>query len=494
MSTFSNSMSPPQRRAHATSRASNVGLACSLCRSRKVRCDGKLPACQRCVKDGQDCEYATERARRPLKDQIQNLRQRVADLESQLDASRRSSISVDPQGVREEPDESRPIIMATGSMSLNAEGNLVHAGSSSTFFWFMKKRAMENLPQAHPPTLSYLFPPHLPVTLSPSMHDRLINLAFQSQLEFGRIVDQTLFRADLEENHNSRTPSYSRFLHLIILGHGCRYIDDLQPSLSIDGTYENRGDIFISAAKALVAAEMEAPCLSSIPAFALLAIYVGNMRQDHLAFTYQGIAVVMAEEFLLDQRVSDHVVTMSDSDRRLERYRQMTYWVLSVVSSWHFCVFGRVHHWPGPVQHIEIPFKGSSLQVDPISLVDLAFKYHCRLSKIAGRIVSQIYNRADDRRQYLVKLDQELVTWCAALPQQLKPDGFASNPVPHVVAHWAFICVHTIILHRPFFISLGDHASSDLSMDRCVTAASDILWLMRLSAVYGEARNCSAFY
>ncbi|ODO01724.1 hypothetical protein I350_06551 [Cryptococcus amylolentus CBS 6273] len=315
------------------------------------------------ARDGQDCEYATERARRPLKDQIQNLRQRVADLESQLDASRRSSISVDPQGVREEPDESRPIIMATGSMSLNAEGNLVHAGSSSTFFWFMKKRAMENLPQAHPPTLSYLFPPHLPVTLSPSMHDRLINLAFQSQLEFGRIVDQTLFRADLEENHNSRTPSYSRFLHLIILGHGCRYIDDLQPSLSIDGTYENRGDIFISAAKSLVAAEMEAPCLSSIPAFALLAIYVGNMRQE-----------------------------------------------------------------------------------------------------------------------------------CAALPQQLKPDGFASNPVPHVVAHWAFICVHTIILHRPFFISLGDHASSDLSMDRCVTAASDILWLMRLSAVYGEARNCSAFY
>jgi Fungal Zn(2)-Cys(6) binuclear cluster domain len=39
----------------------NRHIACKACRERKVRCGGGQPACQGCVKRGQDCVYAIPR-------------------------------------------------------------------------------------------------------------------------------------------------------------------------------------------------------------------------------------------------------------------------------------------------------------------------------------------------------------------------------------------------------------------------------------------------
>ncbi|KIK67309.1 hypothetical protein GYMLUDRAFT_864514 [Collybiopsis luxurians FD-317 M1] len=63
------------------------GRACIDCRRRKVKCDGALPACKRCVAGGHglDCEYADERAKtrvQLLEDSIKTLEAKIAELQS----------------------------------------------------------------------------------------------------------------------------------------------------------------------------------------------------------------------------------------------------------------------------------------------------------------------------------------------------------------------------------------------------------------------------
>lgn len=72
----------------STSRHSrHTSRACAICRRRKTKCDGVEPACGTCVVQGQQCEYSSEPDRRKSKDgqaALDNLRRRVAELESQL--------------------------------------------------------------------------------------------------------------------------------------------------------------------------------------------------------------------------------------------------------------------------------------------------------------------------------------------------------------------------------------------------------------------------
>ncbi|ANB15944.1 galactose-responsive transcription factor GAL4 [Sugiyamaella lignohabitans] len=70
-------------------------VACSLCRKRKLKCDGKRPKCSTCAKQNHICEYTeTFRKAGPRRGYVKTLEQRVSQLEQMLaEATTRTSVA-----------------------------------------------------------------------------------------------------------------------------------------------------------------------------------------------------------------------------------------------------------------------------------------------------------------------------------------------------------------------------------------------------------------
>jgi hypothetical protein len=64
--------------------ATSEPLACSSCRSRKLKCDRLKPACTRCAKVKNDCVYPESRRKPAFK------RRNVRELETRLGRARKS--------------------------------------------------------------------------------------------------------------------------------------------------------------------------------------------------------------------------------------------------------------------------------------------------------------------------------------------------------------------------------------------------------------------
>lgn len=60
------------------------GFSCSVCRRKKVRCDGTRPTCRNCLKWEVECSYKPETGDLRLIQQLQNANRRVLELEEQV--------------------------------------------------------------------------------------------------------------------------------------------------------------------------------------------------------------------------------------------------------------------------------------------------------------------------------------------------------------------------------------------------------------------------
>ncbi|KAI5461855.1 hypothetical protein BGZ63DRAFT_243371 [Mariannaea sp. PMI_226] len=117
--------------------------ACVRCQSRKIRCDGELPACSHCLKQGMACNYTERRRRGPGKSNqyIQMLEERMSKLESSLRNASPAQSNEQPahshasdQNISDRPndvDDSSP--NTTGDLPNNSEQvpSAVHQTSSS---------------------------------------------------------------------------------------------------------------------------------------------------------------------------------------------------------------------------------------------------------------------------------------------------------------------------------------------------------------------------
>jgi len=93
-------------------------------------------------------------------------------------------------------------------------------------------------------------------------------------------VDEASFLRDLHFDATRRTANFSRFLHLVLLATGCRYLVDASSFLCRDGDQSSRGLVFIDAAKTLVDEEGTSPKLSSITSFLLLSSFMVGMGTE----------------------------------------------------------------------------------------------------------------------------------------------------------------------------------------------------------------------
>ncbi|KAI9249273.1 fungal-specific transcription factor domain-containing protein [Sporodiniella umbellata] len=74
----------PGRVQKAKAKKLRVTQACTFCRRKKIKCDGKQPMCSSCQLCGVDCNYDIAKKRGPRKGYITNLEERLLLLEQQL--------------------------------------------------------------------------------------------------------------------------------------------------------------------------------------------------------------------------------------------------------------------------------------------------------------------------------------------------------------------------------------------------------------------------
>lgn len=187
------------------------------------------------------------------------------------------------------------------------DGSLYHSGHNSSFFRTTSVHLEEKVDPALANFTSFLLPPYLPVALSLALHDQILELAFSRLARFGEVlfstllldpmqqeahslrvslflaglpVDEAAFLRDLHFDPTRRTANFSRFLHLVLLASGCRYLVDAPSFLCRDGDEASRGLVFIDAAKTLVDQEGTSPKLSSIASFLLLSTFMVGMGTE----------------------------------------------------------------------------------------------------------------------------------------------------------------------------------------------------------------------
>jgi hypothetical protein len=90
-------------------------------------------------------------------------------------------------------------------------------------------------------------------------------------------LDETNFLRDLHRDPTRRTAYFSRFLHLILLATGCRY---LRGTPSFLGEHALRGLIFSTEARTLVDLEGESPKLSSVVGLLMLSTFMVGMGSE----------------------------------------------------------------------------------------------------------------------------------------------------------------------------------------------------------------------
>ena len=83
-------------------RVSRPVSACSKCRSAKIKCDGKLPACTACERSGRrnECSSANDQfAKGKERSYVASLESRIEKLEKQISQSRVRQRSIDMLGL-----------------------------------------------------------------------------------------------------------------------------------------------------------------------------------------------------------------------------------------------------------------------------------------------------------------------------------------------------------------------------------------------------------
>lgn len=83
---------PPGTGTGPKKKRNRIELACSRCRNRKVRCDGKQPSCTRCSKKMQTCEYPKREKNRYSSEYVKSLERQLGAIQG--DASSNDSAAI----------------------------------------------------------------------------------------------------------------------------------------------------------------------------------------------------------------------------------------------------------------------------------------------------------------------------------------------------------------------------------------------------------------
>ncbi|KAI0677740.1 hypothetical protein C8Q78DRAFT_1004170 [Trametes maxima] len=324
--------------------------ACSHCRKRKSKCDGRTPVCGPCEKAGRasECTWGKETAKKArtqqhfesLENYIRALEAKVKDLQADLEFCRRNhggpaqSGSSDAAGSSSEPSaqtapSTRPsasdeatnddggssnnesdidhLISPTRHLVLS-DGDLEYHGPTAVFRLAPQRSSPsvdakasaspEPSPATIPVSTYFDWSRHLPpdVPLTRAEHDRLLEILFKFFSSWGLRIVPELFLRDMHRSLSAppnapplKSAHYSPMLHNAVLALATAYSDD---TLIKDIRYRR---MYARKAKSYIEAECQRPTIPLITALGVLAAFHSAAGEQSLGYLYFGMAGRMSQ-------------------------------------------------------------------------------------------------------------------------------------------------------------------------------------------------------
>ncbi|RAH50032.1 uncharacterized protein BO95DRAFT_404962 [Aspergillus brunneoviolaceus CBS 621.78] len=467
-----------------------VRSACDLCRQRKIRCDNVQPSCETCCLAGVPCTFTDQPdlSRKSLRDQLQDARARIHDLEAQL-AVHRSSPPTDcsERSNSDDISESPWLCLMTldhlpDSYDLDAslgtfQGEIAHCGVG-------KAGSVQR---------SSFFSTVYEKTGSPIDLDHFLTQAAQS-LKFQGLQERTGPKRSLSPkwpptslvqhsiNHYSRSGLYSIFpvanadaLSKLIQEGILDHQDGTVPAAKLTCLFAFTAmmsvmhrldpafvgaepDAYIQAALCLVPRVlMEKPTIRSLEAIVLIMTYVmpgAQVEQGQMLLS-------LATRMILSLDGHRYSVIHEPEGRHL----RALFWFCYGADKNMVIRYNCSPHFIDVDCELQIPDNYVSSSSDhqffsrPLSNDELLFPSDIRLSLLKSKVYHLLYSdhaRAQPearRLQYIRELDQELTDLKATFPVSCWPDLFATETAPNYTFH--DLSLRGVCLHLEFYFLVG---------------------------------------
>ncbi|CVL06366.1 related to transcriptional activator Mut3p [Fusarium mangiferae] len=396
-----------------------TGNACVPCRSSKVRCDGKLPSCQRCLNRRTICHYGERkgRGRGKSKQYIQTLEERLKSVEVALNASLpvnqgSCQVSADPGYFYETSNssETAPDKFLSAALSSQPSGwpeeitrNIIHAQKNNS-----------NLER----TVFVPLPPkeHMIHFIPYALEDMYEAQSLFSTDNVLKLVNDQ-YSAGLSNCHANPT-RWATVNALIATG-----IHWKADNKAIEELFPMSWAYFKNAFAIFPEIVMNGDGIDSCQAMIAMALFMRGTA-DARAFTALLSAAAHAIHcnglHLEDLHASSDLIDM-------ER-RKRFFWVVYVLQCNASLSFGL----PAPSNQVGVELPSQGLVPDASCSPHL-LEYMSMLALIQSRISrcfcpgSALSRNSDNMMQDLVELDTDLEAWRTALPAEVQPTVLAQE-------------------------------------------------------------------
>ncbi|GAA5918333.1 hypothetical protein JCM6882_008217, partial [Rhodosporidiobolus microsporus] len=300
-----------------------------------------------------------------------------------------------------------------------------------------------------------------------------------------------------------RTQHYSPFLMNVILAVGCRYLDpdEEYPAeiCGLIGDPDTRGEcvvslspseifVFCTWARYLLDQEWYNPQLSTIRGLLVLGLYLAGRGFDGPCLVFVKNALTLAIDFGLN--LGPHRLSMSMgvaiTDDLIES-RNSTFWSCFCSDIIASLYIGRPPSFTPDVIDTPPPAIVPEFDFEEPLYRSSAFHWSSRLIFVASKILTTVYTlkpgvSLQTRQGAVPELHLLLESWYHELPSHLRASGSDPSKAPHahiLVLQCAYNMLH-ISLHRPFFRRRSSDPTTNVSTEKCLVAASNIVRLIKL--------------
>ncbi|ORY78476.1 fungal-specific transcription factor domain-domain-containing protein [Leucosporidium creatinivorum] len=531
--------------------AGHASRACNGCRRRRSKCDAVRPTCGACALVEEACGYGDQLDGRKAasKTYVDALHQRIRALEGMLEEAglphggeveerpaKGKEKAVDgPQGsdveagleaiemlkIDDDTGELRQygpqstFAHLPGPSSPEATGLSTSVGTETFCPSSFSLRDAGVWPDAAATPTEVDWARNLPSESIPGLdeqlHDHLLDLFFTYFNDWcgwtSGAAAPHLFRRDLAcclatPSAPQRTSYYSPMLHNAILALAVVYCSDPRVK-DVDAV-----NLFASAAKAALEAEVERPMLSTLQGLMVLGSVHSGTSRHGAGYHYGGAGLRMATTLGLGIDATSwlrkNLITQETKEER-----ERAFWFTFIQDKLWASYVGRPPtitslHYDTPLPTVfkalddrlwrsrlddEISDDDDPPSVELPSYASTTFLWTAKLAILAEKISSAIYALKSDTRAAHTKaaassLHLELGEFYETIPPAISISPHSTRLQPtHVVMLHLFYWFQVLLLHRPFFPRKRGETStpsSELAVKSCEKAASKLIQLFQL--------------
>ncbi|RIA93243.1 fungal-specific transcription factor domain-containing protein [Glomus cerebriforme] len=460
-----------------------VQMACSFCRQRKIRCDGRNP-CANCKKYATACTYVKiERPPRNKRENNDNNNNGGSSSGSgnstssqsnsnslsmmssqQTGTSTRQSSSHSGRGKRQNEEVEQPPNLPPSRRSTSSNKGIYNS-SPQPGTW---QNNSISVAKPEPKLPGLLDNPIMP---NNDIVEHLLALYWANVHPYVPVLNKRFF---LQQRENSSDP-VSPLLLNAIFAVSAEFSE--RPSVHADPeTHETGGWLYFDRARALLDDFMDAPRMSTIAALILMSIYQQhNTRRSGISpgyfrrWMYIGMANRMALELELNKDCEDPMLDKSHKD-----LRKRLWWSLFMVDVLVCCGIGKASNIeedectiPEPDIDIDEPeLKVNNAIVEFVHQIKFTRMLHLLLKHNFSSKISSPYINQDG---IVANFEDQIHTWAYNLPLQAT-DALINNS-----NKYSTTTLHLHMLYHSFVILLHRRYIANFeSLQKCTQAAAQV--------------------